>query len=297
MYIEPLSAIIDSHTITHHSFADDLQLQMSALPDKISKLLHSMQSCICDVKAWTTTNMLRLNDNKTELMLVNSKRTMHLHGVPTSITNGYAQIPFRQSVKNLGFTSHYECTCFLELHCQASIRSFLICTATASLVSVFALSRIDYCDSLLFGSTHDVTSHFKWILNYAARVIVRRPKSSNITAHLKSLRWLPVKIRSTYRLACLCCTCYNCHSSTAPSHVTDMLQKKPSLTCNTCSSSYTMPLLIIPAHSKAIYGECWFSFVSSSILNSIPSDVKCAPSLSSFKSRLKTYLFCSLYKD
>ena len=30
MYIKPLSAIIDSHSIMHHSFADDLQLLMSA---------------------------------------------------------------------------------------------------------------------------------------------------------------------------------------------------------------------------------------------------------------------------
>ena len=72
MYIKPLSAIIDSHSIIHHSFADDLQLQMSAPPDRISELLHSMQSCIRDVKAWETANMLKLND-KTELMLVTSK--------------------------------------------------------------------------------------------------------------------------------------------------------------------------------------------------------------------------------
>ena len=73
MNIKPSSAIIDSHSITHHSFADDLQLQMSAPPEKISGLLHSMQLCIGDVKAWATTNMLRLNDSKTELMLVFSK--------------------------------------------------------------------------------------------------------------------------------------------------------------------------------------------------------------------------------
>ena len=40
MYIKPLSAIIDSHPIIHHSFADDLQLHMSAPPDGISELLH-----------------------------------------------------------------------------------------------------------------------------------------------------------------------------------------------------------------------------------------------------------------
>ena len=32
MYIKPLFAIIDSHSIIHSSFADDLQLQMSAPP-------------------------------------------------------------------------------------------------------------------------------------------------------------------------------------------------------------------------------------------------------------------------
>ena len=86
MHIKPLSAIIDSHSIIHHSFADDFQLQMSALPNKISELLHSMQSYIGDVNAWATANMLKLNDNKTELMLVNSKRTKHLHNPRTSVT-------------------------------------------------------------------------------------------------------------------------------------------------------------------------------------------------------------------
>ena len=90
----PLSAIIDSHSIIHHSFADDLQLQMSAPSDRISELLHSMQSCISDVKAWATTNMLKHNDKKTELMPVTSKKTKHLHSQPTSMTIGNAQIPF-----------------------------------------------------------------------------------------------------------------------------------------------------------------------------------------------------------
>ena len=54
-----------THTIIHHSFAEDIQLQISAPPDRISELLHSMQSCMCNVKAWATANMLELNDNKT----------------------------------------------------------------------------------------------------------------------------------------------------------------------------------------------------------------------------------------
>ena len=49
-------------------------------------------------------------------------------------------------------------TCYFELRRLASIRRFLTSTAT---VSAFVLSRIDYCNSLLFGSTHDVTSHLQ----------------------------------------------------------------------------------------------------------------------------------------
>ena len=150
-----MSAIIDSST--HHSFADDVQLSMSAPPDRISKLLHSMQSCMSDVKAWATANMLRFNDNKTELMLVTSKRTKHLHNLPTSITIGNAQVPFKQSVKNLGFTldchlimnahvSNIALSCYFELRRLAYIRRFLTSTATATLVSAFILSGIDYCN-------------------------------------------------------------------------------------------------------------------------------------------------------
>ena len=282
MYIKPLSAIIDPHSIIHHSFADDLQLQMSAPPNRISEQLHSMQSCITDVTAWATSIMLKLNDDKTERMLVTSNRTKHLHSLPTSITMGNAQILFKQSVKNLGFTldchltmnahvSNIPRTCCFELNCLASMRIFLTSTATASLVSAFVLSRIDYCNSLLFGSTHDVTSHLQRIQNNAARVILCLQMSSSIATHLRSLHCLPVKVRRTYKIACLC---YHCHCSTVPPCVTNMLHKKPLHTRNTRSSSYTMPLLNRPTHSMAALGDRSFSFASSSVWNSIPNDVR-----------------------
>ena len=77
--------------------------------------------------------------------------------------------------------------CYLELRRLASIRGFLTNTATAALVSAFLFSRIDHCNSLLFGFTHDGTFNLQRIQNYAARVILRDPKSANITTHLRSL--------------------------------------------------------------------------------------------------------------
>ena len=54
---------------------------------------------------------------------------------------------------------------------------------------------------------------------------------------------------------------------------------------------------LLSVRCQATLGDCSFSFASSSVWNSIPNDVRCAPSLSSFKSRLKTYLFRSVYID
>ena len=128
------------------------------------------------------------SDNKTELTLVTSERTKHLHNLPTSITIRNAQISIKQSVKKMDFAldchltmnahvSNIVRTCYFELRRLAPIRRFLKSTTTATLVSAFVLSRIDYCCSLLLGSTHDVTSHPQRIQNYAARVIFRLPKS------------------------------------------------------------------------------------------------------------------------
>ena len=76
---------------------------------------------------------------------------MHFHNLPTSITIGNAQIPFKQSVKNLGFTldchhtmnahlSNIARTCYFNMLRLAFIRRFLTSTATATIVSSFVLS-------------------------------------------------------------------------------------------------------------------------------------------------------------
>ena len=286
-----------THTIMHHSFANDLQLQMCT---PLMKYLSYFTLC-SHVLA-----MSNLGQQQTCLNLMTTRQNSCLSSLrDLSISITYllqslsAMLKFpSKNLKNLVFTidchlvinahvSNIIRTCYYELRRFAYIRRFLTSTATATLVSVFVLSRIDYCNSLLFGSTHDVSSHLQWIQNYAAQLILRLPKLSSITTHLKSLHLLPVKVRSTYEIASLC---YHCFSCTAPSYVADMLQKKLSHNCNTPYCSYTMPLLTSSARIKATLGDRSFSFASS-VWNSIPNDVRCAPSLSSSKSRLKTYLF------
>ena len=94
--------------------------------------------------------MLMLKESKAELMLVTSKRTMHLHILPISVIICITQFPLNHSVKNLGFVLDCQLTtnehisiiartCYFDLRCLASIRGFLTNTATATLVSHFVL--------------------------------------------------------------------------------------------------------------------------------------------------------------
>ena len=223
---------------------------MSAPHEEISELLHSMLSCISDIKAWAAANMLKFNDNKTDLMLVTSKRTKHLHNLPTSITNGNARIPFKQTVMKLGITlychltlnahvSNIARTCYFELWRLASIRRFLTIAATATLVYAFVLSRIVYCNSLLFVFAHGVTSYLQRMQNYAARVILRLPMSSSITTHLKLLHWLPFKVGSTCKLLV-------CSTTALP-----LLHHHMSLTC--CRKSNHTSATLAPAHTPFLF--------------------------------------------
>ena len=130
-------------------------------------------------------------------------------------------------------------TCYFELRNLTYIRRFLTSTASATLVFTFVLSRIDYCRSLLFGSTYDVTSNLQQIQNYAARVILRLTNSSSIAIHLKSLYLLPVKVRSTYKIV-FCATT-----------ATAVLQHHLSLTC--CIESHCTPATLASAHTPYIF--------------------------------------------
>ena len=47
-------------------------------------------------------------------MLFTSMRTKHLNNLPTSITIGNTQIPFKESAKNLGFT--FDCHLTMNAH-------------------------------------------------------------------------------------------------------------------------------------------------------------------------------------
>jgi hypothetical protein len=305
LYTSPLANVIDKHSVLHHSYADDSQLQKSAAPSEVPQLLEAMQDCIVDVRSWMTSNKLKLNNEKTEVMLLSSAQMSHKIDRPSTMTVGDATVPFSSSVVNLGVTldHHLEMKVHVrnvvraanyELRRIGSIRRFLTTQAAATLVSAFVLSRLDYCNSILYGSHDYLLESLQRVQNNAARMVLRVPKKDHITPHLLSLHWLPVSARIEYKLASIC---YNCVQGCAPDYLKSLVHVKEHQTkYRLRSSSDTTALQDPPVHSQKTLGDRCFAHAASSIWKTIPTDIREANNSDSFKRSLKTHLFRKVYQ-
>ena len=153
---------MDSHSVLHHSFADDTQLQKSAPPQQVDELIQSMQQSVHDIKLWMTHNKLRLNNDSTEALIISAPRISNSIPLPDSLTVGNLTVRFSHSAKYLGVTldMHLTMTALVvnlirtanfEQRRINSIRHYLSVQATKTFIPAFVLSRLDYCNSLLSG--------------------------------------------------------------------------------------------------------------------------------------------------
>ena len=84
-----------------------------------------------------------------------------------------------------------------------------------------ALSRLDYCNSLLIGAPNSVIQLMQKVQNTAARLILRAPRYQNCgTPLLQQLHWLPISEWIKYKTACMC---YNAITGSAPSYLSELL--------------------------------------------------------------------------
>ena len=71
-YMLPLGSVIRRHGISFHSYADDTQLYVAVSPDDTGPI-DSLFNCILDIKAWMSQHFLKLNQDKTEVIVIGSK--------------------------------------------------------------------------------------------------------------------------------------------------------------------------------------------------------------------------------
>ena len=172
----------------------------------------------------------------------------------------------------------------------SKIRRYLDDDTATRLVHALVTSRLDSCNSLLYGLPDKDLAKLQRIQNIAARLICRVPSSRHITPILQNLHWLPVNMRIAYKINLLT---YKSNTGLAPSYISDLLQPYiPSRTLRSSSQS----LLQLPSRiSTKSYGQRSFSHAAPSLWNNLPLHIRTADSVNTFKSLLKTHLFDIVY--
>ena len=104
LYTHPLSVVICQSGLSYHFFVDDSQLHKSSVPSDFPVLACCLKDCIEDVAEWMGDSKLKMDDDKTEHMAIGTRSRLSQvipSLAPMSISG--CDIPFSQSVKNLGF--------------------------------------------------------------------------------------------------------------------------------------------------------------------------------------------------
>ena len=73
LYTAPLAEIIRSHGLDYHFYADDIQLYISFKDCDVDVAKLRVENCVADICHWMDLNELKLNHDKTEIMLIYSK--------------------------------------------------------------------------------------------------------------------------------------------------------------------------------------------------------------------------------
>jgi len=301
MYTGPVGNINTKHQgVQYQIYADDTQLYAKfnpKIPGQLDNTLQKLVACIIDLKSWMTDNKLKLNNEKTELFLAISPRLRHHLPSDISITVEDSIIHLSETVKNLGvhFDSRMSMSHHITMTCRSinfhlrniyRIRKFITTDACHHAIRALVLSRLDYANSLFNNINTSEIYRLQHLQNHAARVIFCARKSEEALPLINELHWLPVQKRIIFKLALII---YKCIDGSAPLYLSSLLEHRH--TSSYRLRSYLDSTLLHIPRSRTGAGDRAFSISGPLIWNTLPHDVRSAPTVITFKKKLKTYLF------
>ena len=300
VYTSSLEAILCRHSVGFHMYADDTHLYLSMKTTKVEDVVSAcfrVEVCLCELNQWMLLNNLQLNNNKTELLVLQAKH--HPKPPLDSITVGDATVEPTGSARNIGavfddtisFEEHVNELCrgaFYHIR-NSRLRPCLSIDSTKTLVHALVTSRLDHCNSLLYGLTNYLIQRLQYVMNAAAKVITCKRKFDHVTPLLIELHWLPVRQRIVFKI--LLYALKALHGAT-PTHLTELIS--PYVPRRALRSADQL-LLEQPTHKLKLIGLRAFSVCAPYLWNSLPFEIKSSASVSIFKAKLKTYLFRQAY--
>ena len=299
IYTIGLSHLLRRHGVEFKLFADDTQFyfSLSGVHDTEEKLFEIMQ----DVKKWMDSKQLKLNEDKTECLIVGRKNDLKEFGI-SSLRMHETTVEVKTVVRDLGvlFDCHLSfCNqinsvvkvagCHLKN--IAFVRRYLDEKTTKMLIHNHVLTKLDYCNSLYYKLPNYQLKKLQCIMNRAARLIKGLSPRERITPILIDLHWLPIKARIIYKI---CVMTYQAIKFEKPKYMRELLRGFQLQTSMFLRHSADPHRLDEPRSNLEI-GTRGFMRCAPRLYNRLPEDIKSSENQEIFKKRLKTHLFIECY--
>ena len=91
--------------------------------------------------------------------------------------------------------------CYFHICALRHIRASLTTEASKTIAAAIVGSRLDFCNSLLAGTSVSNLARLQRAQNTLARVVAQKPRFYHITPALSYLQWLPVRHRICFKIA------------------------------------------------------------------------------------------------
>lgn len=268
-------------------------------PDDIHKTVTALEQCVKLICDWMVSQKLKLNPDKTELLVVRPKSCKKsVPDIQVHIEN--SAVVQSNCVRNLGvlfdetltYAKHISSICqsgYFHLKNIKAVRKYLPPATLERLVHAFITSKLDFCNSLFFGLPDYQMSKLQKLQHHAARVITRTKITDHITPVLKDLHWLPVNARIIFKILTIN---HKYIYSGRPEYLDINIQHSSHVTRRTSTVTLMQPL---SRHKST--GDRSYSVAAPTLSNSLPGDIRCIEDYVIFKQRLKTHLFLKAFNS
>ncbi|XP_078542109.1 uncharacterized protein LOC144827815 [Lissotriton helveticus] len=294
IYMEPLAHVVENFGVGIVSYADDTQLMFKLTPDS-KDYAANFSNCMAAVATWMDNNCLRLNGDKTEVLVVGKDETSIWSHAWWPSELGELPSPVK-SVRNLGIMLDSDLSgksqvnkttgiCFGTLKVLRKIIDLIPIKARKALVHALITPHLDYGNALLIGLNQKGLHQLQCIQNAAARMVLGLPRRTSTKAALTKLHWLPVKERIRFKSLCYA---HRIAHNKGPTYLRSLLTIHCPL--RDLRSSGMMQFKL-PRITRAKMGGKSFRFLATKYWNALPLPLRMEPSETLFRAKLKTLLF------
>uniref|UniRef100_A0A8D2Q3W3 Reverse transcriptase domain-containing protein n=1 Tax=Varanus komodoensis TaxID=61221 RepID=A0A8D2Q3W3_VARKO len=295
IYMKLLGEVIRRCGLRNHQYTDDTQLYLSFSTNP-GEAVAVLNRCLAKVMGWMRANKLKLNPDKTEVLLVG--RSGFREGDLNLVMNGVV-VRLRDKVRSLGVLLDPELSleaqvtavarsAFFQLWLIHQLRTYLENDCLATVTHALVTSRLDFCNMLYVGLPLKTVRILQLVQNRAARLLTGTGRYVHMTPVLHQLHWLPIEVRAQFRVLVMT---YKALNGLGPGYLKERL--RPYMSARPLRSAGEA-LLWEPSMKdirRVSTRRRAFSAVAPNLWNALPREVRLAPSLFVFRHQAKTFLF------